>query len=269
LLELLVGAARSIVRSAVVRTAVRCAGATVGGSRRVSSDGRSSVLRCGVHADLLKPRRIVGRAEPEMATDEEAIDGADARLAAESDSREVEHLDAGQPGDCRLRAEPGPGLRSVSMSDLRLRAMTAGEFDVFLARSEAGYAQAHVDAGDWDGEGAVQRAREETQSLLPEGLDTPRMLFVTAEADIVVGRAWVALEQDIRAGAWIFDIEIDAPHRGKGYGGALLAALERLAREHGAHAIGLNVFAGNEVACGLYRKAGYEPTSLHMRKELR
>ena len=154
------------------------------------------------------------------------------------------------------------------MSDLRLRAMTASEFDVFRARSEVGYAQAHVEAGDWDAEHAAQRAKEETQSLLPAGLDTPGMLFVTAEADAVVGRAWVALQQGARAGAWIFDIEIDAEHRGRGHGRALLEAVEQLARERGAHAIGLNVFARNEVASNLYRKAGYETTSLHMRKAL-
>ncbi len=77
---------------------------------------------------------------------------------------------------------------------------------------------------------------------------------------------WVALSEPPRPGAWIYAIEVDAAVRGKGYGRALLAALEDRVREHGVATIGLNVFGENHVARRLYESAGYETTSLQMRK---
>ena len=43
---------------------------------------------------------------------------------------------------------------------------------------------------------------------------------------------------------------------------------ERLAAANGATTIGLNVFAHNVVARGLYRSLGYDETSVQMRKSL-
>jgi ribosomal protein S18 acetylase RimI-like enzyme len=42
-----------------------------------------------------------------------------------------------------------------------------------------------------------------------------------------------------------------------------------LVRERGVDAIGLNVFANNETARGLYEAEGYKTTSLHMLKVLK
>ena len=81
-----------------------------------------------------------------------------------------------------------------------------------------------------------------------------------------MGLAWIALEQGEKRGAWIYDIEIAPAQRGKGYGRALLRALEQLVADHGVESIGLNVFAGNDVARRLYESSGYKTTSMHMRK---
>jgi GNAT superfamily N-acetyltransferase len=60
-----------------------------------------------------------------------------------------------------------------------------------------------------------------------------------------------------RTRAFLYDIEVDEPHRGKGYGRALLTAAEEAARSRGVSALELNVFGGNATSIGLYESAGY------------
>jgi ribosomal protein S18 acetylase RimI-like enzyme len=153
---------------------------------------------------------------------------------------------------------------------LRLRAMTEAEFGEFRVRAVSGYADAHVEAGDWEAAEAQARAEEETSKLLPTGLDTAGMVFTVAEVEGSgrVGHAWVNLDEPDRPGAWIFDIEIEPQARGKGYGRELLRAVEEMVRAEGVPAVGLNVFGANAVARGLYESAGYRTTSLHMLKRL-
>lgn len=71
-------------------------------------------------------------------------------------------------------------------------------------------------------------AAKETDDLLPDGMHTHGMLLLTAETASagVIGTAWVALERDRTGGAWIYDIEIGAEQRGRGYGRALLEAIQ-------------------------------------------
>jgi GNAT superfamily N-acetyltransferase len=156
----------------------------------------------------------------------------------------------------------------MGIEQLRLRRMSADEFEAYRSRTVTDYAAAHVDAGDWSPDRAEGLAAAQTESLLPEGADTPGMLLLIAEShqDGVVGLAWVALEHGEKRGAWIYDIEIVPGQRGKGYGRALLHAVEQLVLEHGIESIGLNVFADNSFARKLYESTGYEAISIQMRK---
>jgi ribosomal protein S18 acetylase RimI-like enzyme len=158
------------------------------------------------------------------------------------------------------------------VSDLQTRPMSQPEFDEFCSRLAREYAADHVRAGNWRSEDAEERATRELEELLPEGLHTPGALLLVAEdaAGEPVGLIWVAIEgrPGSGGGAWIYDIEVREPHRGKGYGRALLQAAEREAARRGAPAIGLNVFGANTVARGLYESAGYEVTAQQMRKPL-
>jgi GNAT superfamily N-acetyltransferase len=148
--------------------------------------------------------------------------------------------------------------------------MTAAEFEPFCERTMRDYAAEHVRAGDWEPEEADALAAQETKTLLPAGLDTPGMLMLAAEnaQDEVIGFAWMALEHERRRGAWLYDIIIVAEHRGRGYGRALLAAVEAEARRRGIESIGLNVFGANHVARSLYESAQYDVTALQMRRRL-
>ncbi|HEY1833474.1 MAG TPA: GNAT family N-acetyltransferase [Solirubrobacteraceae bacterium] len=148
--------------------------------------------------------------------------------------------------------------------------MSGEEFAALRERAQTGYAAAKVEAGEWAEADALRLAREQTDALLSQGVDTPGMLLLSFEDERgeVVGSVWVALESPNGPGAWIYDIEVSEAARGKGYGRLMLAAVERAVRERGVTELGLNVFAGNAVARGLYESSGYKATSVHMRKQL-
>jgi ribosomal protein S18 acetylase RimI-like enzyme len=157
------------------------------------------------------------------------------------------------------------------MAEVELRPMTEPEFEEYLRRAVSGYAAAHVAAGDWAAEEAEERAAADTAKLLPAGLGTEDMLFYMAEAGgEIVGWVWLCLTspRGDRALAWIYDIEVVAEYRGKGYGRALLAAAEEELRLRDIPAVALNVFGPNVVAQRLYETAGYALMSQQLRKEL-
>jgi ribosomal protein S18 acetylase RimI-like enzyme len=157
------------------------------------------------------------------------------------------------------------------MSDVTLRPMTDDEFEEWQQALAVDYAADKVAAGAWAEEGAVERAREESRGLLPDGARTDRMLiFRAVDAEgAPVGRAWVALDppRSVPGTAFLYDIEVDEGARGRGFGRALLAAVEAAAREAGATALELNVFGPNDVAFRLYESSGFVTTSRQMRKE--
>ena len=159
----------------------------------------------------------------------------------------------------------------AGMEDLVVRPMTRDEFEVIFSRLVREYAADHVRAGNWTEDEAETRAAEQTEELLPQGVDTPGMLLLVAETPSgePIGHVWVGLaRRNSFPGAWIYSIEVAPQQRGKGYGRALLLAAEQATARHGVNAIGLNVFGPNTVARNLYESAGYEVSSLQMHKTL-
>lgn len=67
---------------------------------------------------------------------------------------------------------------------------------------------------------------------------------------------------------YISEFAVAREAEGRGVGRALIAAVEDWARERGAWAVTLEVFAGNSRARVLYERIGFEPMTLHLRKPL-
>ncbi len=159
--------------------------------------------------------------------------------------------------------------------NVNLVPMTAARYERWYERSVQGYAEEKVRAGNWPAEDALRRSREEFEHLLSSGLATPgHWLFsiVDAETGSAVGILWLAAMpagSDGTARAFVYDFEIDADQRRKGYGRAALLALDDRAREMGFAEIGLHVFGHNVAARALYEQAGYEVTNVNMSKKLR
>lgn len=117
---------------------------------------------------------------------------------------------------------------------------------------------------------ALERAATQFDQLLPAGLQSPDtwLLAVVDATGTDVGSLWIGPHPDRPGIAYIFDIEILEGHRGRGLGRATMLAAERLVRDAGTSAIGLNVFGFNEPARRLYESLGYRVVATQMTKTL-
>ena len=152
-----------------------------------------------------------------------------------------------------------------------LEPMSLEAWEQWRSAAVRGYAADKVRVGTWPAEGAEARSEREFADLLPEGLATPghELRSIVNEAGEVVGTLWFGpLREASRGTCFIWDIEVLAEARGRGYGRAALVALEPIARDLGYDAIGLHVFGDNQVARNLYRSSGYVETDVMMRKTL-
>ncbi|NXY97819.1 GNAT family N-acetyltransferase [Streptomyces sp. BR123] len=147
------------------------------------------------------------------------------------------------------------------------RPMTPAEYEVWLAEALEGY------AADWAARGMppeAARAKSEADHArdLPRGLDTPGVSLCTLEAaGVPVGHLWVAPSRT-RQGAYVYDVAVAEPYRGRGHGRDLMLLAERRALAGGHRTLGLHVFAGNTPALRLYESLGYRPTDIHFAKDL-
>lgn len=152
---------------------------------------------------------------------------------------------------------------------LRLQPMTEAEYGRWFDHLVEGYAQEVSQNFDTPIERERVRAREQVDGLLTKGVHTPgqRLWVVVTEQGEQVGNLWVAVN-DERKDAFIFDIEIDEPHRGKGYAQQTLGLLDEAMRSQGIMRITLNVFSTNKTAQHVYDKQGYRITNYTMQKRL-
>ncbi|GAA2583895.1 MULTISPECIES: GNAT family N-acetyltransferase [Streptomyces] len=201
--------------------------------------------------------------------------GTVAALAAEEVARGwgCRQIEAGVPGDTepgvRLAQALGYALRNRTMTKplgdtppalpagSRARPMTPEDFTAWQAYESEQYARTWIERGVPEAD-AYAKARRDHEVLLPRGLDTENMLFRVLEHEGErVGILWLALREDR---AFVFDVEADAAHRGRGHGRTLMLLAESEAITAGRPLIGLNVFAGNTAAERLYESLGYGTT---------
>jgi GNAT superfamily N-acetyltransferase len=153
---------------------------------------------------------------------------------------------------------------------LSLRRLREDELSAFRESSERGYVESIEHAGGMTRELAVEKARRDFDALWPDGRPVPGQLFYAIEKDGErVGYLWLA-ERDNqgRRVVWVYDVEIDEPHRGRGLGRQAMLLAEEETRALGLSRIELNVFGGNEVARNLYRSLAYEELAVWMGKDL-
>ena len=148
--------------------------------------------------------------------------------------------------------------------------MTQPEYEEYLKHLIPDYAADNVRAGYWDESEALEKSRQQIESLLPQGLQTKdHYIFILVDGDQSIGMIWLKAElsRAVKNG-FIFDVVVDEKFRGKGYGKQIMLLIEEKARELELKSIGLHVFAYNTVAKNLYEGIGYETTSLNMIKQL-
>ena len=153
-----------------------------------------------------------------------------------------------------------------------LRPMPQTSFDAYRLASAQGYADDNVTSGRWPREAAFERALEDFDQSLPDGLNTAdNHVFEIRDDDLdrAVGALWFAVVQKngIKS-AFIYDVEVAAAYRRRGHARAAFTLLEPIVQAMGLRAIGLHVFNQNTSAQALYRSLGYEVTSVNMLKHL-
>jgi GNAT superfamily N-acetyltransferase len=159
----------------------------------------------------------------------------------------------------------------MEVPEIRLREMRPDEYAPYTAERERDTAASLSTTVSY--EQGLAEARQGTARFLPDGLATAghRLLVAENVDGEVVGHAWLGLA-DPRTGstesAWLYDIRIGETHRRRGYGKALLAAVEQTARAAGATTLGLNVFGSNHAAIALYTARGYQVTTQQMQTRL-
>ena len=159
------------------------------------------------------------------------------------------------------------------MAQIRVRAMRADEFDAWRASIVPMYADDVMRNESLSPEDALRQAERETDELLASGLDTPGHRVFVAE-DVVtgerIGYLWYGprLRDPDAAVAWLYDIVVDEPMRGRGSGRELMRLLEDEARADGKSRIELNVFGDNERARHMYESLGYVEMARQMSKDL-
>lgn len=155
---------------------------------------------------------------------------------------------------------------------VRLEKMAAEDFDAYIEKLTANYAKDNVRSGRWTREEALEKSVSQINSLLPEGIKTQNHVFfsiVDEGTGDAVGYIWLHVAPgEGHKKAFIYDLIIFEKFRKRGYGRAALVALEEYAKEKGIASISLHVFAHNAAALSLYRKMGYEVTSMNMTKNI-
>ena len=155
---------------------------------------------------------------------------------------------------------------------LELRPMTSESFRRFLEHAAPQYAAEKVRSGEWSAQEARARGEGEFRMLLPEAQDTlDHFLFDLYDAHAAqnVGVLWYTLRNNPQGvSAFVYEVEIFADHRRRGYATKAFALLEQDASARGATSVQLHVFGHNHAARALYEELGFSPTNLILRKDI-
>jgi GNAT superfamily N-acetyltransferase len=151
-----------------------------------------------------------------------------------------------------------------------LRPMTEQEYDAYRERSVPLYADDLVRSRGMSAEAALADSASTFASTLRQASAPPRtwVLRVLTADDEDAGWLWLGPHPQREDGVFVYDIEIDEAHQGRGLGRATMLAAEQLARDAGLRHITLNVFGWNSRAENLYRSLGYDVDSTTMSKSL-
>ena len=118
---------------------------------------------------------------------------------------------------------------------------------------------------------AIELSKKTHQKSFPDNKipqDTYIFKFMDLDANHL-GYVWFKIQDNYgQKYAFIYDFHLFEEFRGLGLSKKLLAKTEDEIRRLGIKSVGLHVFGQNEVAINLYKKSGFSPTNIIMRKEL-
>jgi GNAT superfamily N-acetyltransferase len=148
---------------------------------------------------------------------------------------------------------------------LQLRPIEDEEFAAWLPLLREDYAQDLVRDYRMSADKARAQAVAEIDGRRPAG----HSVFVIEAEGEPVGHLWLVERHDAYGPTLVvYDIDVDKPYRGRGYGRAAMIFAEEEARRRELTRIALHVGARNEVARNLYRSLGFEENEVAMSKPI-
>ena len=150
-----------------------------------------------------------------------------------------------------------------------LRPLSAEEIAQYVPRVSEAYAAELREHLFLNEDAATARAKRSAAAVFPDGaVADGHWLFAVEDGEGTrVGVLWLGVPFDGEADSlWVYDIEIDPEHRGRGLGRDTMLLAEHEARRLGRNRIKLNVFARNAVARALYLSLGFEEMAIEMSK---
>jgi GNAT superfamily N-acetyltransferase len=148
---------------------------------------------------------------------------------------------------------------------LHLRPIRDEEFAAWLPLLREDYAQELVRDYGISPDQSRGKAAAEIEGHRPAG----HSVFVIEVDGEPVGHLWLVERRDAYEPTLIvYDVDVDEPYRGRGYGKAAMIFAEEEARRRGLTRISLRVGVRNEVARNLYRSLGFEENEVAMSKPL-
>jgi ribosomal protein S18 acetylase RimI-like enzyme len=161
----------------------------------------------------------------------------------------------------------------ITDAAILLRPLTEEDRAAFFAEEIANYADQKVRDAGWSPHEAHDRARREFGPELEReyvrGVAAGDRLWSAvpvAGAD-PVGWLWVtAIPGAPESQVYLEQITVAQDHRRRGYGSAILAALEALLAREGCDELRLDVYVANEAGQALYAAAGYEEVGRNERQ---
>lgn len=155
---------------------------------------------------------------------------------------------------------------AVTHTVVTLTPMSAARMAVWSDRLWVTYRADIITAGSSEAEADANIARNR-EALMPDGAPGANQHIFDATVDgDVIGALWLA---ERSPGEWfVYDIEVNESHRGRGLGRATMVAAEDYVRGQGGSKLGLSVFGFNEIARNLYSSLGYQVLAMNMVKDL-
>jgi ribosomal protein S18 acetylase RimI-like enzyme len=151
----------------------------------------------------------------------------------------------------------------VTPRKVSLVRLAAADRDAFVREEIANFADEQIRDAGRPREEALARAGAELLPVLErelaEARDRGHDVWSAVDADgVTVGWLWVRPGDDDPGSAFIYQLTVAEAFRRKGYGRAMLAALEARLVQDGIEEVMLHVNVANTPARRLYAAAGYE-----------
>lgn len=116
---------------------------------------------------------------------------------------------------------------------------------------------------------SADKARARAVAEIDGYRSTEHSVFVIEVESEPVGHLWLVERRDAHEPTLVvYDIDVDEPFRGRGYGKAAMVLAEEEARRRGLTRIALHVGARNDRARNLYRSLGFEENEVAMSKAI-